>query len=90
MKKINEGIAEFEGMMNKVRTAGTVNQKDKLEADLKRDIKKLQRLREQVKAWISGSDVKDKSPLVDARKRIETVRDDFCSSSPFGGPTALR
>lgn len=74
MKKINEGIAEFEGMMNKVRTAGTVNQKDKLEADLKRDIKKLQRLREQVKGWISGSEVKDKTPLVDARKRIETVR----------------
>lgn len=77
MKKINEGIAEFEGMMSKVRTAGTVNQKDKLEADLKRDIKKLQRLREQVKAWISGTEVKDKAPLQDARKRIETVRGRF-------------
>lgn len=77
MKKINEGIVEFEAMMSKVRTAGTINQKDKLEADLKRDIKKLQRLREQVKAWISGTEVKDKAPLQDARKRIETVRRHF-------------
>ena len=74
MKKINEGIIEFEGVLTKVRTASTTNQKDKHEADLKRDIKKLQRLREQVKAWISGNEVKNKAPLQDARKRIETVR----------------
>lgn len=77
MKKINEGIIEFEALMSKVRTASTTNQKDKLEADLKRDIKKLQRLREQVKGWISGTEVKDKAPLQDARKRIETVRSCF-------------
>lgn len=83
MKKINEGIIEFEGLMSKVRTASTTNQKDKLEADLKRDIKKLQRLREQVKGWISGTEVKDKAPLQDARKRIETVRCCIFSSAPY-------
>lgn len=77
MKKINEGIIEFETLMSKVRSASTTNQKDKLEADLKRDIKKLQRLREQVKGWISGTEVKDKAPLQDARKRIETQMEAF-------------
>lgn len=82
MKKINEGIMEFEALMSKVRTANTSNQKDKLEADLKRDIKKLQRLREQVKSWISGTEVKDKAPLQDARKRIETVCGGVCDFLP--------
>jgi CCR4-NOT transcriptional regulation complex NOT5 subunit len=31
-------------------------------------------MREQIKAWISGNEVKNKAPLIDARKRIETVR----------------
>jgi CCR4-NOT transcription complex subunit 3 len=77
MKKINEGIIEFETLMSKARTVNTTNQKDKLEADLKRDIKKLQRMRETIKGWISGTEVKDKAPLQDARKRIEVVCDRF-------------
>merc|ERR1719460_469455 len=40
-------------------------------AALEKDIKKLQRYREQLKTWIQQSDVKDKRPLEDARKRIE-------------------
>lgn len=83
MKKINEGITEFESMISKVRSAGTQNQKDKMEADLKRDIKKLQRMREQVKAWISGNEVKNKAPLQEARKRIETVWTRFFSKTEF-------
>lgn len=49
--------------------------KDKAEMDLKTQIKKLQRLRDQIKTWIASSDIKDKSALVENRKMIETVRD---------------
>lgn len=49
-------------------------QKDKLEETLKREIKKLQRSRDQIKAWAAQNDIKDKKPLLDKRKAIETVR----------------
>lgn len=74
LKKVGEGIIEFEDILSKVQGAASSNQKDKYENDLKREIKKLQRMREQIKAWISGNEVKNKAPLIDTRKRIETVR----------------
>jgi CCR4-NOT transcriptional regulation complex NOT5 subunit len=37
-----------------------VNQKEKFEADLKKEIKKLQRYRDQIKTWIQSSEIKDK------------------------------
>jgi CCR4-NOT transcription complex subunit 3 len=40
---------------------------------LKKEIKKLQRYREKLKAWLSDKDVKDKRPLMEARKIIERV-----------------
>lgn len=36
------------------------NQKEKFEADLKKEIKKLQRYRDQIKSWIQSSEIKDK------------------------------
>jgi CCR4-NOT transcription complex subunit 3 len=42
--------------------------KEKYEADLKKEIKKLQRLRDQIKNWIGSAEVKDKGPLIEARK----------------------
>ena len=45
--------------------------------DLKKEIKKLQRLRDQIKSWISSAEVKDKEPLVEARKLIETKMEAF-------------
>lgn len=42
--------------------------KDKYEGELKKEIKKLQRLRDQIKTWASSNDIKDKSSLIDARK----------------------
>ena len=58
-----------------VQTATNLNQKDKYESELKKEIKKLQRLREQIKTWQSSNDIKDKKPLIEARKNIEQVRD---------------
>lgn len=48
-------------------------QKEKLETDLKTQIKKLQRLRDQIKTWVASNDIKDKTALLDNRKLIETV-----------------
>ena len=48
-------------------------QKEKLELDLKTQIKKLQRLRDQIKTWVANNDVKDKSQLLENRRLIETV-----------------
>ena len=36
------------------------NQKEKFETDLKKEIKKLQRYRDQIKMWIQSSEIKDK------------------------------
>jgi CCR4-NOT transcription complex subunit 3 len=56
-----------------VHTAPNPNQKDKYEQELKKEIKKLQRLRDQIKAWISSTEIKDKKSLQEARKNIEQV-----------------
>ena len=78
-----------------VHNAANANQKEKYEADLKKEIKKLQvgrrycrelygltsyvfpqRLRDQIKTWMTSNDIKDKRPLVENRKLIETVSRD--------------
>ena len=55
----------------------TTAQKEKYEADLKKEIKKLQRYRDQIKTWIANSDIKDKTQLVDYRKLIESRMERF-------------
>ena len=56
-----------------VQNATNLNQKEKYETELKKEIKKLQRLREQIKTWQSSNEIKDKKPLLEARKHIEQV-----------------
>ncbi|KAJ6627491.1 Not1 N-terminal domain, CCR4-Not complex component-domain-containing protein [Mycena sp. CBHHK59/15] len=51
--------------------------KEKLELDLKSQIKKLQRLRDQIKTWVASNDIKDKTQLLDNRKLIETQMEKF-------------
>eukprot|EP01083_Nonionella_stella_P086602 240715_1 len=77
LKKIDEGIEDFDLIWKKVHEAPNQNLKEKHEADLKKEIKKLQRYREQVKAWASNNDIKNKQPLLDARHRIETEMERF-------------
>lgn len=73
LKKVTEGVDTFEDIWQKVHNATNSNQKEKYEADLKKEIKKLQRLRDQIKSWIASAEIKDKSTLLDYRKLIETV-----------------
>lgn len=69
-----EGVASFEGIYDKLQQSSNASQKEKLEDSLKKEIKKLQRSRDQIKAWATQNDIKDKKPLLEQRKLIETVR----------------
>uniref|UniRef100_T1IZ81 CCR4-NOT transcription complex subunit 3 n=1 Tax=Strigamia maritima TaxID=126957 RepID=T1IZ81_STRMM len=77
LKKVSEGVETFEDIWQKVHNAANSNQKEKYEADLKKEIKKLQRLRDQIKSWIASGEIKDKSILLDNRKLIETQMERF-------------
>ena len=46
---------------------------EKYEEDLKKEIKKLQRLRDQIKTWLASGEIKDKTSLMENRKLIESV-----------------
>ncbi|PKX98115.1 CNOT2/3/5 family protein [Aspergillus novofumigatus IBT 16806] len=76
-KKVAEGIQTFEGIYEKIRSTSNPTQRDKLEENLKREIKKLQRFRDQIKSWASGNEVKDKGPLLEQRRAIETCMEQF-------------
>lgn len=73
-KKVTEGVIEFDEIYEKIEQSNNPAQKEKLEDSLKREIKKLQRLRDQIKTWAASNDIKDKGPLIDQRRTIETVR----------------
>lgn len=68
-----EKIAIFDEVYEKLSASNSVSQKEKLEGDLKTQIKKLQRLRDQIKTWASSNDIKDKKALLENRRLIEAV-----------------
>ncbi|KAI8869691.1 hypothetical protein GQ42DRAFT_123376, partial [Ramicandelaber brevisporus] len=77
LKKVSEGMEEFEIIYDKVMNAPTHAQKEKLETDLKKEIKKLQRCREQIKGWLATNEIKDKRELTETRKLIEKQMEKF-------------
>lgn len=77
LKKVDEGVELFDEVYEKVYTAEQQSQKEKYEIELKKEIKKLQRLRDQIKSWISGTEVKDKDALLEYRRLIETKMEAF-------------
>lgn len=76
-KKVAEGVAEFESIYEKIEQSSNISQKEKYEDQLKREIKKLQRLRDQIKTWAASNDIKDKAPLLENRRKIETQMERF-------------
>ncbi|GAB2233374.1 hypothetical protein Droror1_Dr00002596 [Drosera rotundifolia] len=77
LKKVQEGVDVFDSIWNKVYDTDNMNQKEKFEADLKKEIKKLQRYRDQIKTWLQSSEIKDKKALLEARKLIEREMERF-------------
>ena len=84
LKKVSEGVDLFESIHDKLMASTNATQKDKLETDLKTQIKKLQRLRDQIKTWLTSNDIKDKTQLMDNRKLIESVSIVFLCSGQTG------
>lgn len=77
-KKCDEGMELFNSIHDKLLSSQNASQKDKLESALKKEIKKLQRSRDMIKSWATLNDVKDKKPLMEKRRAIETV----CTAHP--------
>jgi len=77
LKRVIEGNQEFDNTWEKVEKAPSANLKEKYESELKREIKKLQRYRDQIKTWIASNDVKNKEELMDSRKSIERQMERF-------------
>ncbi|KAF2502726.1 CCR4-NOT transcription complex [Lophium mytilinum] len=76
-KKVSEGVQAFESIYEKIQQTTNPSQKEKLEDALKKEIKKLQRSRDQIKTWAAMNDIKDKKPLMEQRKLIETQMEKF-------------
>jgi len=73
LKKVDEGVETFETIFEKIQSSSVIAQKEKYELELKKEIKKLQRYRDQIKTWISSNEIKDKRLLIEKRKLIEQV-----------------
>ena len=83
LKKVAESVELFESIYDKMQASTNQTQKEKLETDLKTQIKKLQRLRDQIKTWVASNDIKDKSQLMENRRLIETVSRFSCHKRPL-------
>ncbi len=77
LKKIEEGLDIFDVGARKVETCDTPSLKIKMEEDLKRELKKLQKQRDAIKGWAASTEVKVKTPLLDARRNIELRMERF-------------
>ncbi|KAF7347196.1 hypothetical protein MVEN_01474400 [Mycena venus] len=77
LKKVAEGVEIFENTYDKMQSATNQAQKEKAESALKNQIKKLQRLRDQIRGWVASNDIKDKTQLLENRKLIETQMEKF-------------
>jgi CCR4-NOT transcription complex subunit 3 len=64
----------LESLEQKLNNAPTQSMKEKYEIEMKKEIKKLQRVREFFRALINNPDIKDKSKPLEARRRVEIVK----------------
>lgn len=77
-KKVTEGLAQFDQTHEKIYATDNSSLKEKLEGELRKEIKKLQRSRDQVKQWSSDSSNKlDRTQLQDIRGLIENAMERF-------------
>ena len=89
LKKIKEGVDVFDNLWEQMQASEYQNQREKFESELKKEIKKLQRFRDQVKTWQASSDVKDKKPLLEARKSVEREMERFKAAEREGKTKAF-
>ncbi|KAI3433476.1 hypothetical protein D9Q98_003288 [Chlorella vulgaris] len=79
LKKVQEGLEVFDDHQEQYDTTdpSNTNAREKLESQLKDQIKKLQRLRDSIKTWMTSSEIKDKDAIISARKEIERRMERF-------------
>ena len=73
-KAVAIGVEAFDEQYEKYSNSTNASQREKLVENLKKECKKLQRMRDNIKGWAGQNDVKDKGPLLEKRELIETVR----------------
>lgn len=86
LKKVHEGSESWGKEWAKLQSLEDITQRDKIIEGLKRDLKKLQRLREQVRGWLATGEVKGQDDaLQEARRTVERhmVRTSRLSYTPF-------
>mmetsp|Transcript_29929 Transcript_29929/g.89526 ORF Transcript_29929/g.89526 Transcript_29929/m.89526 type:complete len:587 (-) Transcript_29929:1613-3373(-) len=78
LKTVSERLEIFQETWDRVESASNGNQKEKYEGDLKKEIKKLQRLRDQIKTWLAGNEAKtQRQVLLEHRRLIEVQMERF-------------
>ncbi|RID68666.1 hypothetical protein BRARA_C00811 [Brassica rapa] len=80
LKKVQEGVDVFDSIWNKVYDTDNVNQKEKFEAELKKEIKKLQRYRDQIKTWIQTKLVDNGSKAIDPKEKAKSETRDWLNN----------
>lgn len=77
LKKVNEGLEGYDELYEKLGNAPNASAKERLEGDLKRELKKLQRHREAMKTFLQNDDYKEKTKMQATRKKIEERMEGF-------------
>lgn len=73
MKKIKSEQEDFDGFLEKGKSATTQAQKEKFSESMKGSISRLQRHRNRLKTWIDDPKIKDKSQLEEEKLKIQEV-----------------
>ena len=79
LRKLQDGLREFQVLWDKLEAVKSdAHMRDRAEETLKKELKKLQRVREQVRGWIANPDVKERQDdLQRARRQIEEEMERF-------------
>ncbi|KAK9823430.1 hypothetical protein WJX72_002698 [[Myrmecia] bisecta] len=80
VKNIQEGLEEYRSWGRKLEAAtkrDDMKEKEKLLAEMKRELKKLQRLRDQVRNWLDQAALASNQALLDARRAVEVEMENF-------------
>eukprot|EP01130_Rhizamoeba_saxonica_P005430 TRINITY_DN2173_c0_g1_i1.p1 TRINITY_DN2173_c0_g1~~TRINITY_DN2173_c0_g1_i1.p1 ORF type:complete len:412 (-),score=123.48 TRINITY_DN2173_c0_g1_i1:37-1272(-) len=79
LKRVRDGYVDFDKILHRLKKGNNLstNQVSKLETDLKKEIKKLQRKRDKMKSWLSNNNIRDKTSIIEARKKIEDYMEKF-------------
>ena len=71
MKKVEEGLEVYRSLHESAYSPLPLPQKQKINLELKKEIKKLQRFRASIISWISKGEIREPQQLIEAKQEIE-------------------